>query len=157
MPERSPRHKPGVTHYAHRVAMIRRATKPHAQLAVLESEDRIFSTAHTLPRLQKQFPGATLVYVCGSDVLMHMASWPHISQLLETVELCVGIRSNETRASVEQAIARLPIAPRATVIIDSYFADASSSKIRQAIRERTPAHGILQSVIAYAKQAWLYL
>ena len=137
--------------------MIRRATKPHAQLAVLESEDRIFSTAHTLPRLQKQFPGATLVYVCGSDVLMHMASWPHISQLLETVELCVGIRSNETRASVEQAIARLPIAPRATVIIDSYFADASSSKIRQAIRERTPAHGILQSVIAYAKQAWLYL
>ncbi len=157
MPERSPRHKPEVTHYAHRVAMIRHATRPHEQLAALESEDRIFSTVRTLPRLQQQFPGATLVYVCGSDVLTYMASWPHISQLLETVELCVGIRSNETRASVERTIEQLPVVPRATVIIDSYFADASSSEIRQAIREQTFAHGLLRSVVAYAKQAWLYL
>ena len=157
MPERTPRYKPEVTHYAHRVAMIRRATRPHQQLAVLESEDRVFSTTHTLPRLQKQFPGATLVYVCGSDVLLHMSSWPHISQLLETVELCVGVRSDDTAVSIERTINQLPVAPHGVVVLDSYFADASSSKIRQAIREQTFAQGLLRSVVAYAKQAWLYL
>ena len=157
MPERTPRHKPHVTHYAHRVAMLRRAIRPHQVLSVLESEDRSFSTTHTLPRLQRQFSGATLVFLCGSDVLQHMASWPHVTQFLENVELCVGIRKGETTAAVEQALRQLPVSPQAVFIVDSYVADASSSEIRQAIRQQLPAHGLLQSVVAYAKRAWLYL
>ncbi len=157
MPERNPRHKPQVTHYAHRVAMIRQATRPHRALAVLESEDRVFSTIHTLPRLQKRFAGSTLVYICGSDVLTHMASWSHVTQLLEEVELCVGLRKGETVAATKQALKRLPVPPRAVVIVESYIADASSSQIRQALREQAPARGLLQSVVAYAKRAWLYL
>lgn len=157
MPERQPRGKPHVTHYAHRVAMVRQAVRPHEALAVLESEDRAFSTTRTLPRLQKRFAGATLVYICGSDVLAHMAGWPRISQLLEGVELCVGLRKGENLAQTKQIIKQLPKLPRAVTIVESYAPEASSSKIRQAIREHAHAQGLLQSVVAYAKKAWLYL
>jgi|GEM_PF-175452 nicotinate-nucleotide adenylyltransferase len=157
MPERKPRNKSHVTHYAHRVAMIRQAVQPHKTLAVLESEDRVFSTTHTLPRLQKQFAGATLVYICGSDVLTHMAAWPHVTQLLRGAELCIGLRRGEDLTATKQLLRQLPSLPRAVKIIESYVPEASSRRIRQAIRDQTHAQGLLQSVVNYAKQAWLYL
>lgn len=157
MPERSPRSKQHVTHYAHRVAMVRRATRPHPQLAVLENEDKTFSVAHTLPRLQGRFTNATLVFICGSDVLLGMSSWPHIERLLRGCELCIGRRQNESRRVVEQAVAALPIAPQDVTIVDSHAPHISSSSIRRAIRERRGVRGLLRSVHDYAAQEWLYL
>lgn len=157
MPERQPRAKPHVTHYAHRVAMIERAARPYAAIEVLESEDRFFSTVHTLSRLQRRFEGATLVYLCGSDVLTHMGSWSHVTQLLENVELCVGIRAAEARTQVDASLAALPVRAQATTIIESYAPAVSSSTIRRAIREHSSAQGLLRSVLAYAQQEWLYV
>lgn len=157
MPERQPRHKQHASHYAHRVAMLRRAIRPHPDLAILETADKEFSVLHTLPRLKEQFGDATLVYVCGSDVAVHMASWPYITRLLRAVELCVGLRDGEHRQLVESAIAELPVRPLGVTITKSYSSDISSSAIRQALREQRPVHGLLQSVRAYAAQEWLYL
>lgn len=157
MPERHPRQKHHVTHFAHRVAMLRRALRPYPQLRVLEMEDKEFSVMHTLPRLWDRFGGAQLVYLCGSDVVKHMAVWPHISQMLMRTELCVGLRDNETRTVVTTLIRNLPTAPVALTIVKSYSSGVSSRIVRQAIRERRDAHGLLQSVRRYAAQEWLYL
>jgi nicotinate-nucleotide adenylyltransferase len=157
MPEREPRGKAHVTHFAHRVAMIRRAARPHRQLDVLETEDRVFSTLTTLPRLQHRFPGATLVFICGSDVLAHMALWRHVERFLGATELCIGLREEETFAAVERVLSQLPVPPIKATIVQSYAAAVSSSKIRQAIRSKRHEKGLLRSVLLYAKQEWLYL
>jgi nicotinic acid mononucleotide adenylyltransferase len=36
LPERLPRYKPGAAHFAHRVAMLKRAVKPHPDLQIIE-------------------------------------------------------------------------------------------------------------------------
>src|SRR5581483_3364510 len=53
LPERRPYHKQGVEHFGHRVAMLKRATRPHPALSVLELEDISFTVERTLPKLQK--------------------------------------------------------------------------------------------------------
>lgn len=157
MPERQPRHKQHIAHFAHRVAMLRRAIRPHQNLAVLEMEDKEFSVARTLPRLRKRFGNATLVYVCGSDIVKHMATWPHVPQLLANGELCIGLRDGETQRVVRALVDQLPARPAGVIIIDSYSAEVSSSAIRQAIREHRTVRGLLHSVRSYAAQEWLYL
>lgn len=156
VPERAPRGKRHVTHYAHRVAMIHRATRPYTQLEVLELEDKAFSVAHTLPRLRRDFPDDELVYLCGSDVIAHMAQWPHVAQFLQQVELCVGRRGNETQHSIEQALETLPL-PLKVTFFDSHAPAVSSSQVRAALREKRGARGLLASVKVYAAQEWLYL
>ncbi len=156
VPERAPRGKRHVTHYAHRVAMIRRATRPYTQLDVLELEDKTFSVAHTLPRLRRDFPQSELVYLCGSDVIAHMAQWPHVARFLQQVELCVGRRGNETQLSIEQMLKTLPPPLRVT-FFDSHAPAVSSSQVRAALREKRGVRGLLASVKVYAAQEWLYL
>src|SRR3982750_4185468 len=65
LPERRPRHKQGVEHFGHRVAMLKRASKPHTKLDVLELEDISFNMERTLPRLQKKLKGEQLVFLFG--------------------------------------------------------------------------------------------
>ncbi|MFZ1248902.1 MAG: nicotinate (nicotinamide) nucleotide adenylyltransferase [Candidatus Saccharimonadales bacterium] len=157
IPERRPRGKHQVSHFAHRVAMLRRATKHHPTLKVLEVEDKTFSVAHTLPRLRQRFSGATLVFICGSDVVLGMSHWPQLDQLFATTELCVGRRSRHSSQQIEQALKELCSQPRQTYVIESYSPKISSSKVRQAFREGRLGHGLLASVKAYATKEWLYL
>lgn len=157
MPERHPRHKHHVAHFAHRVAMLRRALRPYEQLDVLEMEDKEFSVTRTLPRLRRRFEGAELVYLCGSDVVRHMAVWPHVRQFLEHVELCIGLRDSEKRRAVLTLVGLLPTQPVGLTVVKSHSGDVSSSLVRQALRERKPVRGLLHSVRLYAAQEWLYL
>lgn len=157
VPERRPRGKYHVTHYAHRVAMIRRATRPYRQLEVYELEDKTFSVTRTWPRLERSFAGSTLVYLCGSDVLRHIASWPNAGSLLGRVELCIGRRESETQQMIEDLIGSLPVSPRRAIVFESHAPSVSSSQVRAAIREKRRVHGLLASVKAYASQEWLYL
>lgn len=157
MPERQPRGKDHVTHYAHRVAMIRRATRPYQQLIVLESEDKSFSIAHTWPRLTEEFAHCEIVYICGSDVLKHMGKWPHVEQLLSRAELCVGRRKQDSVREVQQALASLPVPPLRSTCIDSLAPTISSSTIRNALSEHRSVRGLLASVRDYAKREWLYI
>lgn len=157
VPERVPRGKQGVTHFAHRTAMIRRAIRPYPQLHLLELEDKTFSVAHTLPRLRHKFSNVTLVYLCGSDIVRSMVHWPRAEQFLRAVELCVGRRSNESMRDIDTALASLPRLPRGITVLESHASAVSSSHIRAALREKRTIHGLLTSVRAYAKEEWLYL
>lgn len=157
MPEREPRYKTGVEHYGHRYAMLRRAVRPHLHLAVLDTTDKHFSVGRTLPRLQQEFGDAELVFLMGSDVAEHLPTWAHIDQLVAQVSFCVGLRHGTDRKHIEDICTRLAVPPNRLTFIDSFAADISSSKVREAIRAKRIVRGVLASVYRYAQREWLYL
>lgn len=156
MPDRNPRRK-HVEHYAHRVAMIRRALKPHTNLEVLETEEKQFTVRRTLTNLHKKFPSLEIVFLVGSDVCEHMHLWPHVEQLLQSSELCVGLRDEHEEEEVLAAIEKLPCPPLRTHLVTTFSPDVSSSKIRAALKEHKSTNGLLKSVYNYVRKEWLYL
>ncbi len=157
LPERRPRSKTGTEHFGHRVAMLKRASRPHRKLHVLEIEDVSFTVAATLPRLKKRFSKAQLVFLFGSDVVAHLPQWDNAEQLLKQVELVVGIRSSDNLAVVQESIDRWSVPPLKTTIIESLAPAISSRKVREALRRREYAPGLLKSVERYSNHNWLYI
>lgn len=155
LPERKPRFKDGPEHFGHRVAMLKRATKPYAKFSVMETVDKHFTVRRTLPQLQSTFRGAQLVFLVGSDVAEHMSDWAGIEQLCRTSELVVGVRSGQSTKLVRDLLRNLPVQPQ-TYVFESYAATISSGKIRDAIRGGNSTHGLLKSVTHYARNNWLY-
>jgi nicotinate-nucleotide adenylyltransferase len=157
LPERRPRGKQQVEHFGHRVAMLNRALKPHARLGVLELVDVNFSIERTLPRLQKQLDGHQLVFLFGSDVAAGLQSWPKSEVLIKNYELVIGLRHQDSRAGLHKLVESWPAPPRSVTIFPSYAPEVSSGKIREALRLRKPAPGVLSSVERYSDRHWLYV
>jgi nicotinate-nucleotide adenylyltransferase len=157
LPERRPRHKSGVEHFGHRVAMLKKALRPHPKFEVLELDDVSFSVTRTLPKLQAKFPGSQLAFLFGSDAISNLPSWPQAEHLLNQTELVVGCRWQDERSDIQELIAGWPIVPRAHTVINSYAPDISSGKVRRALRRRQPVRGLLKSVERYSNQNWLYV
>ncbi len=157
LPERRPRNKQGVEHFGHRVAMLRRALEPHNQFDVLERVDVSFSVERTLPALKKQFAGAELVFLFGSDVVPSLNGWAHSDRLLKAGELVIGLRAKTDRKRLKQIIEAWPVQPKAVTVFPSYAPTVSSGRIRQALRLRQPTDGLLASVERYSDRNWLYV
>jgi nicotinate-nucleotide adenylyltransferase len=157
LPERRPRNKQSVEHFAHRVAMLKRAVALHRRLHVLELEHVNFTVAATLPRLQKRFPKAELVFLMGSDVVPFIATWPNSTQLLKQCGLVVGVRAADNAAIVQESIQRWQVQPTSLAVIESHAAHVSSRKIREALQRREYIPGILRSVERYSSRNWLYI
>ncbi len=157
LPERRPRSKTGVEHFGHRVAMLKRATKPYPKFGVLELPDVDFSVPRTLPRLYTQFVGSQLVFLMGSDVLRHILDWPHIEQLLIDCELVVGVRGGDKVGQLKQQVENWPVTPQAVTIFESLTPDVTSREVREGLRRRQTAKGLLSSVQRYSNQHWLYV
>jgi len=155
--ERRPRHKIGVEHFAHRVAMLKVATRPHSKLDVLETDDVSFTIKRTLPHLQRRFKGKQLVFITGSDVTEHLAEWPLSHRLLQSSELVVGLRGSHTQTDVESIALSWPQSAKQLHIIDSYAPHVSSRAIREALRARKYTAGLLRSVAQYSNRHWLYI
>jgi nicotinate-nucleotide adenylyltransferase len=156
MPERRPRAKAQVEHFAHRVAMLKQATKPYPKLKVLELTDINFSVERTLPKLRRLFKGDSLVFLFGSDVAKNLSDWPNIDRLTSTSELVIGLRSGDQAKDIQAVLSELPLPPTARVI-KSYAPTVSSFSIRQALRQSRQARGSLRSVERYSNQHWLYV
>lgn len=158
LPEAVPRRKDGVTHYAHRIAMLRLAIKPHKKLAVLELPDKQFSVTQSLPRLQKKFNDDKLYMLLGSDMVPYLSesNWPGFTRLLESVVLVVGMRlgvqSEQEVASRMQEI----IPSRNFFIFSAGSQHASSRDIRSALRRGIAHDSALLSLDKYIRQNWLY-
>jgi nicotinate-nucleotide adenylyltransferase len=157
MPERVPRHKKGVEHYAHRLAMLKRATQPFPGLDVLETDDVAFTVRRTLPNLTRHFGSAQLAFLAGSDVVAYLPEWPGATLLLERSELVVGVRQGQNVADTKRQLAAWECQPKRLTLFPSYAADISSATVREALREHRPAPGILRSVAGYSNQHWLYV
>ena len=157
VPERNPRFKPDTEHFAHRVAMLKRAVRPHPRMAVLELVDRRFSVQRTWPQLEAIFKGDTLVLLAGSDVAVQIPEWSRSERLLTKCELVVGVRGKHELVEVAQRISLWSVPPRDLHIFESYAADVSSGAVREALRGRTETNGLLSSVRQYALRNWLYI
>jgi nicotinate-nucleotide adenylyltransferase len=157
VPERLPRNKPGVEHFGHRAAMLKRAVKPYPNMAVLELVDKNFTVQRTWPQLKATFPGATLILLMGSDVVLRLPVWPHAETLLSQSELVVGIRSAHLLQEVAGEIASWKIQPQQCYVVESFAPHISSTDIRSALGARTQAKGLLASVRRYAHGNWLYV
>jgi nicotinate-nucleotide adenylyltransferase len=152
-PEVRPRRKAGVTHIAHRIAMLELAVKPHQGLFVLEFNDKNFTPAKILPKLHARFPNDKLYFICGEDMLTHMPTWPLVSRLLEDMTLVVG-RRNKT-VDIEHAIQALN-PPYPPVVFSLDFPKVASSDIRQALATHQIPKGLLKTSEGYIKKHWLY-
>lgn len=157
LPERRPRRKGDVTHYGHRVAMLRRAIRPHARFGLLDVPERHFTVVKTLPGIRRFVDSeATLVFLFGSDVATYLPAWPYIEALTREAEFCIGLRSGATEEAVRSVMTAVVRDDKITVI-HAFAADVSSSKVRRAIHAERWAYGVLRSVYGYAKQEWLYV
>lgn len=157
LPEIQPRRKTGVTHIAHRIAMLKRALRPHTGLSVLDLPDKEFSVAKTWPRIQKEFPSDELFLLMGADrELAHLSSWPLVKRLLETVGLIVAQRQM-SREQAEALVKQLPHAPKGLYVLESSLPAVSSAAIRKAVKADVQPEGALKSTLAYADKNWLYV
>ena len=157
LPERRPRHKPGVEHFAHRVAMIKQATMPYKYFSVLESVEISFTVKRTLPMLKQKFKNAQLVFLFGSDAVADLLNWPYAEQLLATSELVIAAREGNNTTDLQTAISSWPLQPLAAVMLTSYAPSVSSTIVREALRARQPTAGLLRSVARYSDHHWLYV
>lgn len=159
IPEAMPRRKDGVTHYAHRVAMLRLALKPHKQLKLLELPDKQFSVQKTLPRLKKIFPGDELFMLVGSDTVDLLISpkaaeqWPGLDKLLSSVTLIMAVRDKRIKEEHRQKIDMLQ---SNAFIFASHKSQISSKEIREALLAGKKHRDVLPSISAYIKDNWLY-
>lgn len=157
LPERRPRHKTGVEHFGHRVAMLERALRPYPRLHVLELDDISFTVRRTLVSLERLFPGAQLVMLSGSDVIPTMVQWPLLERLAIESELIIGLRGDTDQTAITEALKAWPCQPKAVTIFNSYAPHVSSHRVREALRARQTAQGVLASVARYSNHHWLYV
>jgi nicotinate-nucleotide adenylyltransferase len=157
IPERQPRHKKQVEHFAHRVAMLKQATKPHPQFKVLELVDINLSVERTLPKLQNLFHKDELVFLFGSDTASNINDWPKSDRLIKRVEIVIGLREGANKTNISSLINDWPVRPKKLHIIDSYAPSISSHKVREALRRNHPVAGVLKSVEKYSNKNWLYI
>lgn len=152
-PEVRPRRKAGVTHIAHRVAMLDLAVKPHQGLYVLEFNDKNFTPAKILPKLHARFPNDQLYFICGEDMLTHMPTWPLVQRLVEDMTLVIGRRHKTV--DIQHALRTLN-PPHQSIVFTLDFAEVASSDIRQALANRRTPKGLLKTTEGYIKKHWLY-
>lgn len=159
LPERSPRRKEGVTHYAHRIAMLKLALKPYKNLAVLELPDKQFSVTKTLPRLRSRFKNDQLYQIIGSDMVHILVSqddqvqWPGLSTYLTEVTLVVGVRSGTDHEEVKRLLTA--IQPGGIIVLTP-SSHVASSVIRLAVSRGKMPDTLLKTVRPYVKKHWLY-
>lgn len=159
LPEQIPRRKVGVTHYAHRIAMLKLALKLHPKLKVLDITDKQFSVNRTLPKIKKLLPSSELYFLVGSDMIDLLLSdnapkqWPDYENFLSQVTLITGVREEKQLKSYTKKSQKLQ--PK-SIVITSKRPYASSRDIRSAVARGKEHNDLLQSLKSYIKENWLY-
>jgi nicotinate-nucleotide adenylyltransferase len=154
--EALPRHKPGISHIAHRTAMLGLATRSHKKLHVLEFPDKRFTIASTLPRLQMRFKNDQLLFLMGSDVASNLHRWPHIEELVSKVGLIVALRTGMDLSTVMHDITQLSNPIKELHLIESLEPYLSSRNLRSLYCNGGKSERVLPSVERYIKKHWLY-
>lgn len=159
LPEQRPRRKEGITHYAHRLAMLRLALKPYRKLKILELPDRQFTVRSSWPRLKNRFESDEIHMLVGSDMLRMLhgsdakEQWPGYEKFLGEVSLCVGVRDE---LDADEARQMLNDVQPSGQIIETNRPHVSSSAIRRALMQGRQHNELLSSLRSYIKKHWLY-
>lgn len=158
IPEPEPRSHAQLAPLHHRIAMARLATESVAKTEVIKLNSPQFSYSKTLPELQAIFPGSELHMLIGSDVVVTFSiRWPDIDRLLQVMPLVIGLRGDDTKASVQKDLAVLEQSLGIHIrylVIPTTLSTVSATQIRQGthrINDLNPA------VAGYIKLHGLYI
>lgn len=127
LPEAEPRNKPHANGIDARVAAMQRALSGTG-FEVYEAQSRQFTISQTLPELEKEFTGAELVFLIGSDVALHVTDWPDVKALVSRYTLVVGMRKDDTEVRVKQALDTIGASYKITY---TEHAHVASTQVRQ--------------------------
>lgn len=155
LPDIIPHRKSGVTHYAHRVAMLKLALLPYPSLRVLELADKQFTVSRTLPKLKRLFDNDTIHLLIGTDVLESLRGghWPHAARLLEEVTLVTGVRAGHEAARARQILDTIQTQG---LVVETDRPAASSRAIRAAVSRGSEHQELFESLRGYITTNWLY-
>lgn len=130
LPEQTPRGKTGVSDLPRRVAWLEAAAVEFEQIEIMTLAEKQFTVHGTLPQLEVLFPGATLTLLVGSDVAKTLPHrWPDVELLFRRVNLAIGLRGDDTKAEIIDAMERFATPPRYNIITTAE-AHQSSSRLR---------------------------
>lgn len=147
---------------AQRLAMVRALVRDDPRFGVdpVEVERRGVSfTVDTLRQLATSYPGATLYFLVGMDVLESFDRWREPDEILRLAQLVLVRRpgaSEQASATLRRIMERgVGHAPR---ILDGRQLDISATEIRARISRGLPLRGFVpESVAAVIAAAGLYL
>lgn len=159
MLEAKPRRKEGITHYSHRLAMLRLALKPYRKLDILEVPDKQFSVNKTMPRLLSILKDDQLFLLLGSDAVQYICNlddWPNAGAMLKKFGLVIGLRGGGDKKTVLKSLSQVGHEISELEIIDSTHQHASSKNIREGIGSGKKPEDLLKGISDYVDQHWLY-
>lgn len=151
--ERQPRRKQAIATFEQRLKMCQLAAANHKWLEVLELKDLRFDVQQTLPQLQKHFPKTELAMILGSDVFLHLPTWPAIYSLVERIRFIVAVRSGDVREAIEDVALDCGAE---FMLVESRFPAVSSSQIRKQLH-RGETKGVDVPLLSYIKRNKLYV
>ncbi len=155
LPERLPNNRNIHELFGHRVAMIKRAIKPHKKLDILELDDKYLTVKRTLPKLEKIFKDQDLVFLFGSDKVKDIIQWPGAEKLLNSSEIIIALRQGSDINDITINTLSWPKPPLKVII--SYWPAVLSTEIRRSLQKGEAANGLSKSVASYIKKNWLYV
>lgn len=152
LPEREPRGKLLSSDFEHRMRMLELAIKGHDAFFALALDHKKFTTTETLPHLRGLYPGDKLVLLIGSDTVKTFSyRWPGLRQLLQEMELAIGLRAEEDERLVQDAMTSLDVSAQFTIVLAGEFAQASATAAREGRLDIIPP-----IVLDYIKERNLY-
>jgi nicotinate-nucleotide adenylyltransferase len=124
-----PPHKQCAASYADRLAMLRRAVRPHAGFAVCALEQARAGKSYTidsLAELRQKYPGDELLLLMGTDQFAVLDTWKQPERLPDYARLVVLFRPG-TRPALR------PTRRSSAQFLEVRQIDLSSSEIRRRI------------------------
>jgi nicotinate-nucleotide adenylyltransferase len=158
MVEPRPRRKQGVKALEHRQEMVRIALANEGMLGAVIVDQRRFSVTTTLPHLQARFDGAHLHMLMGDDVVMRLADWPDIDELIRNVCFVIGLRT-KAQKDVQDTILKLQKTRNISIDFRIFHAgdsEYSSRNIRKQIKQGVKPAGVQEAVYKYICSENLY-
>ncbi len=162
LPEPRPRHKQAVKSLDHRVTMVELAVKDNELLGIIKLSQARFTPHETIPVLSARFPDCKLVLLFGDDVIArmldHMAEWPHLDILANSVELLIAARrGGESGISDKfETLSKVSGLHFKHSILTVDNPKVASLEIRKQIRNGVQPSSINSSVYEYIKKHRLY-
>ena len=163
VPAGKPPHKPltdGTPPAATRLDLARSAfgDMENATVSALEINDPDTSyTVDTAEKIARDYPGAKLYLLVGTDMYLTLESWKDSGKLLGRVTPAVFSRGAGDMGRIVDYSHRLQNRHGAeTVIIESDIVDISSSELRQILPERKGKRYIDDTTYAYIIRSRLY-
>lgn len=156
--EPKPRRKQGVHALEHRQAMVDLAIADNPKFGTIITEQPRFTAHQTLPLLQSRFLGHKIVLLFGNDVVAHMADWPHVDELVKSVELFIASRESDNNKILHNMkyLEKSRNIKFDYQIIRANQSEISSSRLRTALRKGKAIAGVPAEAQNYILQNKLY-